>query len=427
MQDEKDNLEKNKIQDNTPIYKSKYHKIIVVGLSLGLFFLILGGLIYVNKASSPQNTVVPSSITFKSNQPSVTRSKGVARIEEGVSYPLKLPLGYAIGWFAKNLGNGARDLEFSPGGVLLVSLPSSGKVVALPDYDKNGVADDAMEILTNLDGPHGIAFFGNKLFIAEEMQVVRYAWDERDLKATFEKKLFDLPGGAGHNTRSVIFDKQGRMFVSIGSSCNVCYEREAFRSSVIVSNSEGENPRIFSKGLRNAVFMALNPNDRDVWVSEMGRDNLGDNIPPDEINILKDNENFGWPVCYGQNIHDTNFDPSTSSGQVCANKIPPVYEIPAHSAPLGLTFINSKQFSESWQGDLLVAYHGSWNRSVPDGYKVVRLDIEGNKVIQSEDFITGFIQGRQVSGRPVDMVFDTEGSLYLSDDKANGVYKIIKP
>ena len=155
----------------------------------------------------------------------------------------------------------------------------------------------------------------------------------------------------------------------------------------------------------------------------MGRDYLGDNLPPEEINIIRDGANYGWPICYGNKIHDDKFDTNQYIRDPCEDSVSPIFEFPAHSAPLGLTFINSPQFLTDWQGDLLVAYHGSWNRSTPAGYKVVRMKVAGNTITGAEDFITGF---GQALARPVDLIFDSQGSLYISDDKAGVVYKIIK-
>lgn len=329
--------------------------------------------------------------------------------------PLNLPSGYTIGFFAEGLGN-VRDLEFSPGGTLIASIPSSGKVIALPG--RGGKADRIKDILTGLDRSHGIAFFAGKLFVAEETRLIRYNWDEANLQATLDKVLFNIPAGGRHFTRSLVFDPTGKLYLSIGSTCDVCSEKHPFLAAVVISDFEGVEPKVFASGLRNSVFLTLNTKSNEVWATEMGRDFLGDDAPTDEINILQEGKNYGWPNCFGKRIPDTNFNPQAS----CTNSEEPVFEIQAHSAPLGLTFINSSQFPESWQGDLLVAYHGSWNRSTPIGYKVVRLDIENNQVLGEEDFISGFLEGSEAIGRPVDLTFDKEGNLYISDDKRGVVY-----
>lgn len=343
--------------------------------------------------------------------------------------PFQLPDGFRIQRFASDI-KGPRDVVFSPGGTLLVSLPGEGRIIALPDNDGNGKSDEIKVIVSGLDTPHGLAFQGSSLLVAQERQLTRFRWEEATRSVNGKETLFDLPSGGRHITRTIAVGTDGDIFVSVGSSCDVCVEKHPYLAAVVHAGKNGENPKLFAKGLRNAVFLAFHPETNRVWATEMGRDFLGDNLPPDEINILEEGKDYGWPYCYGNQIHDTNFDGNGSSSR-CNETIAPVFEIPAHSAPLGLTFIHSPQFPESWQGDLLVSYHGSWNRSVPSGYKVVRLDVEGSRVIGAEDFITGFLPASaraasQALGRPVDMAFDTTGALFLSDDKADVMYRITK-
>jgi glucose/arabinose dehydrogenase len=217
------------------------------------------------------------------------------------------------------------------------------------------------------------------------------------------------------------------MYISIGSTCNVCNETPKIGGSLWISNSEGIKPQIFATGLRNAPFLTINPVTKELWATEMGRDFLGDNLPPDEINIIKKDKNYGWPLCYGNKIHDTNFDKKASNP--CINTEPPLFEIPAHSAPLGIVFVDSSQFPSDWQGDLLVAYHGSWNRSTASGYKVVHMKVRGNSIVSAEDFLTGFLEGTDKDlskARPVDLLFDKQGNLYISDDKGGNIFIIQK-
>lgn len=342
-----------------------------------------------------------------------------------VDIPFTLPQGFKIGTFAANLGK-ARDLQFTPAGTLLVSSQNQGKVIALPDKNEDGMADQNRVVISALRNVHGMAFYKGQLYVAEETSVRRYNWDEVELSATKEKKILDLPAGGRHVTRSLAFDTAGRLYVSIGSSCDVCVEEHPWVGTVIQTDPEGRQPRVFARGLRNAVFLASR--NEKIWTTEMGRDFLGDNLPPDEINLLSEGD-FGWPRCYGNRVQDTSFDKTyraLGESGPCADTIAPLYEIPAHSAPLGLTFINSQQMPPDWDKDLLVAYHGSWNRSTPTGYKIVRLKVEGDKVLGSNDFITGFLQGSRALGRPVDMAFDNKGSLYISDDAAGAVYKMVR-
>ena len=355
-------------------------------------------------------------------------SKPQSKLGTQIDIDLKLDKEFQIGVFAKDLGK-VRDIAFSPGGVLIASVPESGKIIMLPDRNKDGIADEVNTIASRLERPHGVAFFNNYLYIAEETRVSRYYWTDQKLiggVARLEKKLFNLPKGGNHTSRTITFDKSGTMYVSIGSSCDVCIEKHPFLASVIISDFEGKTPQIYAKGLRNSPFITINPDTQELWGTEMGRDFLGDNLPPDEINIIQNNKNYGWPLCYGEKVHDTKFDKNIYTDDPCYNTIPPIFQIPAHSAPLGLQFIKSDQFPKSWQEDLLVSYHGSWNRSSPIGYKVVRLDVEGNKIVKEEDFLTGFLQNGGAAGRPVDLEFNNNGDLFLSDDKSGSIYIISK-
>jgi glucose/arabinose dehydrogenase len=297
-----------------------------------------------------------------------------------------------------------------------------GKVIALPDINHDGIADRHVEVLTGLHRPHGLAFFGSWLFVAEENQLVRYHWDETNLKAIKDKVLFSFPSGGFHFTRTVYIDTTGKLFVSVGSSCNACKEPDPRWASVLVSDVTGAPPVVYASGLRNTVFFTPDPTTGELWGNDMGRDNLGDHLPPDELNILREGKNYGWPNCYGDKVVDTEF--GQGSQRECNGTEAPVWKYPAHVAPLGLVFIHSAQFPSDWQGDILVAEHGSWNSSTPVGYKVVHLHRQGQQVVSSDDFLTGWLQGSSVLGRPVDLVFNSEGTLFLSDDQDGLIYEI---
>lgn len=337
--------------------------------------------------------------------------------------PFYLPPGYVIHVFAGDLVN-PRDMVLSAGGTLLVSDIGTNSVIALPDQSHLGTAQAEKTVINSGNHIHGLAFYRGKLYVAEVDKIVRYDWDEQHLQVTFDKTLFSLPENSDHNNRTMAFDNHGNLYVSVGSTCNVCREQSDWSGTVIVSDADGKTPHIFASGLRNAAFIMLNPDTGELWGTEMGRDYLGDSVPPDEINIIRSGINYGWPYCYGNKVHDDNFDPG--NGFSCDTTEPPVFNIPAHSAPLGLVFIRSSQFPQDWQNDLLVAYHGSWNRSEPDGYKIVHLKVHGNTITHADDFMTGFLQNGSSLGRPVDLVFNSNGDLYVSDDKAGTVYIIQK-
>jgi glucose/arabinose dehydrogenase len=336
---------------------------------------------------------------------------------------LKLPDGFHIAIFAQ--ADSARMMVFSPGGVLLVSEPDEGKVVALPDPKHTGKAERSAVVVDRLNEPHGLAFYQGKLFVAENNKVRSYDWDESSLRATNPKLLTDLPERGGHSTRTILFHKN-KMYVSAGSSCNVCVEQDPRRATVMEFNPDGTGMKIFAKGLRNAVGLAVNPKTDSIWVTVNGRDSLGDDIPPEVINDLGQNGgDFGWPYCYGDRVPDTRFKNTTADR--CKDMVPPKVQMQAHSAPLGLAFNEATAFPEEYRNNIFVAFHGSWNRSIPTGDKVVRvkLDEKGQPVSGAEDFITGWQDSRgKRSGRPAGIVFGADGSMYVSDDQAGLIYRV---
>ncbi len=341
---------------------------------------------------------------------------------------LKLPEGFRIAVFADHIES-ARMLTFTPGGVLLVSESGEGRVVALPDPKHTGKAVRTVDVLSGLNEPHGIAFYQGKLYVAENDKVRRYDWDEASLRATSPVKVADLPTGGGHSTRSIVF-KGGKMYISAGSSCNACVEKDPRRATVMEFNPDGSGQKIFAKGLRNAVGLAVNPKTDTVWVTVNGRDWLGDDLPPETIYDLgKDGGDAGWPYCYGDRVPDSNF--TKSGDNRCAGVLEPKVQMQAHSAPLGLAFYEGSMFPAEFRNNIYVAFHGSWNRSIPTGYKVVRvkLDDRGQPVGGAQDFITGWLapgetkKGRWM-GRPVGIAFGADGAMYLSDDSGGVVYRI---
>jgi len=333
---------------------------------------------------------------------------------EDLPFPLTVPEGYQIGVFAKLEGALPRVLAIDPAGVLFASVPARGRILVLPDKDKNGIADNVMVILSGLNSPHGIAFADNSLYVAETDKVVRYEYDQQNFLTGRQETLFTLPTGGRHFTRTIRIIG-GKLYTSVGSPCDTCRENDEKRAAMLVSDLDGKNLRVYARGLRNTVFFVEGAGGI-IWGTDMGRDFLGDNLPPDDINIIEDGKDYGWPFCYGDKIRDSKFEPGQNA-DYCLGTTPPVFALPAHVAPLGLTFMD---------GDLLVSLHGSWNSSVPVGYKVVRLNVEGRKVSNMEDFITGFIKGSSVSGRPVDLIVDGDGRLFVSDDKAGLIYVITK-
>lgn len=338
-----------------------------------------------------------------------------------LDFPLKIRRGFTIDIFSKLDGNLPRALSIDPGGNLLVSVTNKGKVLALPDSDKDGKADKIVEVISGLNKPHGIAFDRDMIYIAETDQVVRYSYNSSDFTLGVPEILFELPAGGRHFTRTIKVHN-GKLYTSVGSSCDVCNESDWRRASILVSELDGTDLKTFAKGLRNSVFFNFDSSG-NLWATEMGRDNLGDNLPPDELNIIEEGQDYGWPYCYGKGIRDSKFKPGEEANY-CADTQAPAFEFPAHVAPLGLAFIDSENFPPSESGSLLVSYHGSWNSSIPVGYKIASLSVYANTISAVDDYISGWLQNGDSLGRPVDLVFDDAGELYVSDDKAGVVYII---
>ncbi|HLC70233.1 MAG TPA: PQQ-dependent sugar dehydrogenase [Patescibacteria group bacterium] len=323
-----------------------------------------------------------------------------------------------------------RDLELDPRGTVIVSIPETGKVIAL--NEENGIEKiKVVNVAEDLNKPHGLAFDCNVdhcyLYVAEENQISRFNYNIDEYSASNKEKIVDLPTGGRHWTRSIIKYEDG-LLVSIGSSCDTCQEEDGRRGSVQYLNLAERTLTPFATGLRNSVFLTKHPTTEEIWATEMGRDFLGDDLPPDEINILNRGGNYGWPICYGKNIHDTVFDKNTYIRNPCQEptEIPSRIDVPAHSAPLGLSFFPGS-WGEAFKDDLLVVYHGSWNRTEPTGYKIVRFNLNENGDLEStEDFITGWLsQDKKTSfGRPVDVLVREDKKIFVSDDKAGVVYLV---
>lgn len=345
---------------------------------------------------------------------------GVANAQGGPK--LKVPPGFAIDVFADKVGS-VRFMAVDPAGTLLVSEPSAGRVLALPDKNGRGKADSVQTVVTGLDQPHGLAFHEGALYVAETSRVQRFAYDPATMKATQPTLLTRLPAGGGHWTRTVVFGPDGLMYVSVGSSCNVCRESDKRRAAVLRFNADGSGETIFASGLRNAVGLAFHPTTGVLWATVNERDWRGDDVPPDYVTEIREGAAHGWPDCMtvrGRVITDTSF----AKGATCDKVTLPTVEIQAHSAPIGLAFYTGTQFPEEYRGSLFVAYRGSWNRSLPTGYKIVRLRLRDGQPPVVEDFATGWLEGTSAWGRPVDLVVGRDGALYLSDQGAGRIYRI---
>jgi glucose/arabinose dehydrogenase len=333
----------------------------------------------------------------------------------GQDQTLHVPTGFQVAVFAQDLG-GVRYLTLGPGGVVYASRPGAGDIVKLPDGNGDGVADSVVIVASGLNQPFGIAFRGDTMYVAENRAVVRFDPGSANKVVVVP----GIPGGRGHSTRTIVFGADGKMYVSVGSSCNICDESDSMRAAVVQFNRDGSAGRVFARGLRNSVGLAFNPTTGALWATNNDRDNLGDDAPPDRINIVQDGKYYGWPHCYLPGQRNPEY-----AGADCSTVEPPAITFPAHSAPLGMTFYMGTVFPAEYRGDAFVAFHGSWNRSVPTGAKVVRVHVVNGRPAALDDFVTGWQRPDGSRwGRPVGLVMAADGALLVSDDMGGKIWRV---
>jgi glucose/arabinose dehydrogenase len=369
---------------------------------------------------------------------------------------LQLPPGFRVNVFAEGLGY-VRMMAFSPRGDLVATSsapdtreaqcggggcgPNLGRVLAFPDRDGDGIADRTITLAEGLDRPHGIAYHDGALYVAEHSRVIRLPSRESPLGPTDVEVV--VPGlpinpGNGHWTRTLAMAPDGTMYVSAGSRCNVCEEEEPRRATVLRYNLDGSGEQILARGLRNAVGIAVEPARGALWATVNQRDLLGDDFPPDYVTVVHEGDHFGWPFC-NSGVPDPDFG---YLGDCSQTRAPSVF-LGGHTAPLGLAFYTGQQFPAEYRGDLFVALHGSWNRSEPQGYKVVRIPMAGGMPGTVQDFITGFLpaepgcdnrpadatRGTAICranawARPVDVAIGPDGAMYVSDDRGGTILRV---
>jgi len=343
--------------------------------------------------------------------------------QDTITQRLKVPEGFSIGLYASGLKK-VRLMEFSRSGDLLASQPREGKVVLLKrDAESDGRHNGQVTLLQGLNAPHGIAFYQDWLYIAEKDAVGRVKFDHQSgkLAGDYQRIITELPADGNHWSKSIRI-RDDKLYVSIGSSCNVCIEADQRRATVMIFDVDGSNGRIYADGLRNSVGLDFAPWDGSLYATDNGRDLLGDDYPVCELNKIEDKAFYGWPYinAFG------DLDPEFGTGQEAklADDKEPVFGFAAHNAPLGMRFIRQAKVPAGYQRTALVALHGSWNRSSADGYKVVALHWDADGKISSEDFFTGFEKGGDIIGRPVDIAEGPDGCIYVSDDFSGSIYRV---
>jgi glucose/arabinose dehydrogenase len=349
---------------------------------------------------------------------------GAAPKAETLGSRIRVAEGYAVTLYAEVPK--ARFLRPTPQGDLLVSIPREGTIVRLlRDADGDGLPDGQETLLSGLDKPHGMDLHAGWLYVGEGSAVARVRFDGESGRTSgaVERVVSGLPAGGNHWTRTVRVGPDERLYVTVGSSCNVCIEEDERRAAMLRFRLDGSEPEVYARGLRNAVGFDWQPATGDLYATDNGRDLLGDDEPPCELNRVVAGGDYGWPVANGDRRLDPDFGPGNEAR--AAASLPPAHGFGPHNAPLGITFLRSERQPEGYRGRALVALHGSWNRTRKDGYQVVSLAWSPDGAIREEDFLSGFLLDENVIGRPVDVAEAADGTIFVSDDYAGAVYRVV--
>jgi len=343
-----------------------------------------------------------------------------------VQHRLRVPAGWSITLYADALPM-ARFLRATSGGDLLLSQPRAGRILLLArDADGDGHPDARRTLLDGLDRPHGVDIAGDWLYVAEGSAIGRVGFDSATGRLTGEYRhiLTELPSGGNHWSRTVRMGPDGWLYVTLGSSCNACEEEHAWRASMLRLRPDGSDVQRHASGLRNSVGFDWAPWSGELYATDNGRDLLGDDFPPCELNRIVAGGFYGWPYVNGDGVPDPQFGTADPAKNAAA--IAPVHGFRAHTAPLGIAFVRNPDHIARLGHAALVALHGSWNRSTPDGYAVVLLQWQPDGTIRESNFLTGFESGGDIIGRPVDIAEAPDGTFYVSDDYAGAIYRITR-
>lgn len=334
---------------------------------------------------------------------------------------LTVPAGFKIEFFAENVEN-ARQMALSPSGIVYVGSRKAGKVYALKDVDSDGKVDQRWLVAEDLNMPSGLAFKEDDLYVADVDKILKFTNIDANLEQPVIELFFnDLPDDDHHGWKFIRFAPNGDLIIPVGAPCNICEAPTDKHARILALDMNTKTLTELAKGVRNTVGFDYHPLTNQLWFSDNGRDMMSDDVPGDEINRLIDvGSHFGYPYFHAGDVADPEF----SKGKKSSDYIFPEYTLGAHVAPLGVHFYRGQQFPKSYKNQLFVAEHGSWNRTKKSGYKVALLTIENSKVVNYQAFISGFMQAEKTFGRPVAILELADGSLLVSDDFANVIYRI---
>ncbi|MBI1736142.1 MAG: sorbosone dehydrogenase family protein [Candidatus Rokubacteria bacterium] len=335
---------------------------------------------------------------------------------------ITVPAGFRVTVYAADVPN-ARQMALGPAGIVFVGSRSAGKVYAVVDRDGDHRADAVHVLARDLQQPSGLAFRDGTLYVADVSRVLRFRDVARDLARPPSPEVVTsaYPTDGHHGWKFVAFGPDGRLYVPVGAPCNVCEPPGPLHATITRLEVAGGRPEVIARGVRNSVGFDFHPETGELWFTDNGRDWLGDDQPPDELNRLgRAGEHFGFPYCHGAGL----VDPDHGRGRSCAGFTPPARALGAHVAALGMRFYTGRTFPERYRGGIFIAEHGSWNRSTPVGYRVTFVKLDGGRATSYEPFATGWLKGATAGGRPADVLVMPDGALLVSDDKAGRIYRI---
>ncbi|MDT0539720.1 sorbosone dehydrogenase family protein [Croceitalea sp. P059] len=377
-------------------------------------------------------TLISFAICFvncKQNKSADNEAEVVVQYDESKSIlpidRLNLPEGFKIEVFADSI-DGARSMAIGNDGTLFVGTRNENKVYAIQDRDKDFRADKVL-ILDSLEVPNGIAYKNGALFVAEVGRLLRYDDIENQLDSIPEPKVVydDYPTEFHHGWKYIAFGPDDKLYVPVGAPCNICDSTVADQrfASITRMDIDGSNREIYAHGVRNTVGFTWHPENGDMWFTDNGRDMMGDDIPPCELNrISAAGQHFGYPFCHGGTIADPVF----GEQKPCEEFIAPVQQLGAHVAPLAVKFYRGKMFPDKYKDYAFIAEHGSWNRTKKVGYRISLVKLDGNTAVGYETFIDGWLDepSQERFGRPVDMLVLDDGSMLISDDYGDAIYRV---
>lgn len=333
-----------------------------------------------------------------------------------------LPPGFEISLFASGV-TGARSLALGDEGTIFVGTRSEGRVYALEDSNGDFKADTVHIIAEGLNSPNGVAFRNGALYVAEISRVLRYDDIEKHLLSPTRPVVLSeaFPTDGHHGWKFIRFGADGKLYIPVGVPCNVCEETDERYGTIMRMNPDGSELEIYARGVRNSVGFDWQPDTNTLYFTDNGRDWLGNENPPDELNAApKKGMHFGFPYCHGGTIADPDF----GKGKRCDDYTPPAMNLGAHAAALGMRFYTGEQFPAEYKKQVFIAEHGSWNRIPPFGYRITLVRFENATALSYETFAEGWLDGINSWGRPVDLLQLHDGSLLVSDDKAGAIYRI---